>query len=759
MTALKGFRIVELTSRVTGAYAAKLLADFGAEVIKVEPPEGCATRRIAPFVAGKSAVFEYLNTNKQSLAIDLANDRSALDALLADADALIMDQTPEWAEAQGLGPQAFPDLVHCHITPFGQDAPREWQIAKPINVMNAGGWAWHTPSETSPEKPPLKGAGRFMSDYEAGLEAALATAASLWRKRSTGTGQFIDISEVATQISRIDCVLGRMLAGEADPGPERTCYDMGGPGSTFACADGHVFLVMTTKAHWLGLRALMGEPDWAQAFPEDWLEFHCTADRVAEFRAHFSDWLLTQTKDEVSEQAQKRGVALVQVNTAADLPAHPQYVHRGFFQSLAGRSYPTVPYRMSASPVTLEAAAPDLGQSPGWTGRLQPGPATGSAAMLRKRGGPLAGVRVLELTKVWAGPYAGKLLAFLGAEVIKVESMAQLDEMRAYGGVDIDSAPYFLSINQEVLSVQVNLKSDEGMALLRRMIAESDVLIDNLRPGAMERSGLGYDEVRKIKPDIVQASIKMYGTDGPLGYQTGYAPCFAALSGLTSLVGHPGEAPKGMNIRYGDSTAGAAAAFAVIAALHHRASTGEGQFVDVSAVEAMSGMIGDSLFAYGLTGQVPQADGNANPDMLVQDCFPCAGDEWISIAAATEAELAALHTVLPTDRELATQTREHDAAELAAKLREAGVAAFKSASSLDLIADDFLWSAGVYRMVGNAEGSTRPVIGPGWRMAPDEASITHAAPLLGEHNGYVYGKILGLPDAEIERLKEGGAIR
>ena len=119
------------------------------------------------------------------------------------------------------------------------------------------------------------------------------------------------------------------------------------------------------------------------------------------------------------------------------------------------------------------------------------------------RGGPLAGIRVLELTKVWAGPYAGKILAHLGAEVIKIESAANLDEMRAYGGVDINSAPYFLSINQEILSVQVNMMTDEGLDLVRQMAARSDIFIDNIRPGALERSRLNYDELRKIKPDII----------------------------------------------------------------------------------------------------------------------------------------------------------------------------------------------------------------------------------------------------------------
>lgn len=366
MTALTGLKIVEIAERVTGEYAAKLLADFGAEVIKVERPGGAPTRSMGPFHGDESALFKYLNTNKKSVALDLrdAAGRAMLERLLAKADALIDDHAPHWAGAFGLDQAEVaarhPHIVHCAITPFGQQAPAEWQIARPINVMHAGGWGYHTPSETPADKPPLKGAGRFMSDYEAGLEAALCVAASLWRQRRTGKGQFIDISEVAVQLSRADGVFGRILAGETDAGTERTRYDMGGPGATFACADGHVFLVMTTRAHWKGLCRLMGDPEWTAAFPEDWLEFHCTAERVAEFRAAFSRWIATQKKDAVSEAAQKLGVALVQVNTAADLPDHPQYRHRGYFQTLDGIACPTVPYRMSASPVRLISPAPAL---------------------------------------------------------------------------------------------------------------------------------------------------------------------------------------------------------------------------------------------------------------------------------------------------------------------------------------------------------------------------------------------------------------
>lgn len=387
------------------------------------------------------------------------------------------------------------------------------------------------------------------------------------------------------------------------------------------------------------------------------------------------------------------------------------------------------------------------------------------------RGGPLKGVRVLELTKVWAGPYAGKMLAHLGAEVIKVESATNLDEMRAYGGVDINCAPYFLSINQEILSVQANMKTAEGLDLVRQLVAQSDIVIDNIRPGAMERSKLGYEDLKAIKPDIIQVSIKMWGNDGPLGYQTGYAPCFASLSGLTALVGHEGETPKGMNIRYGDSTAGATAALAAIAALHHRERTGEGQFIDLSAVEAMTSLVGDSLFAWSVTGEVPQSDGNFHPEMCPHGAYPCADSAWISIAVASDDEWQALRGLvgLPDDprfaalagrlehrRELeaalSALTAQEDAASLAERLRAAGVPAFRSQSSIDLCSDDFLWGREAYRMVSDHRNGSRPIIGPSWRMEPDGARVERGAPLLGEDNEYVYREILGLPQERLDDL-------
>jgi crotonobetainyl-CoA:carnitine CoA-transferase CaiB-like acyl-CoA transferase len=573
-------------------------------------------------------------------------------------------------------------------------------------------------------------------------------ASSLFAQLHTGHGEFIDVSAQAVLVSRADCILGRFVTGEVSPENTRDDYDQQGPASIFACTDGHVYLYMTNGSHWGGLKELMDRPAWLDDFDDDWLEFSVTQEKVATFRRCFAPWIRDQAKDTVTEKAQRLGVPLVPVNGADDLLRSSQYRHRGFFAdvthpALGTAAYPTVPYLMSASPAEITSPAPSLGQhTADMPGLAQPrNRLTVANPQLKPpktpRGGPLEGVCVVELTKVWAGPYAGKLLAFLGAEVIKVESSRRPEEMRAYGGTDINHAPFFLSINPEILSVDLDIKTAAGFDRLRELIGRSDIVINNLRPGAMERQGLGYDALRAIKSDIISVSIKMWGNDGPMGYQTGYAPCFAALAGLSSLVGYEGGPPLGANMRYGDSTVGAASAFAAVAALMHRELTGQGQFVDVSAVEVLTSMIGDSVLEQALTGQRFGPDGNHHPDMSPHGCYPCAGGDWISIAVADDAERRALREALGTGP-LDELTRPHDAGELALRLRSAGVAATKSATSIDIIGDELLWERGAYRFVSDHVEGQRPVLGPSWRMFRNPALIERGAPDLGEHNDYVF---------------------
>jgi crotonobetainyl-CoA:carnitine CoA-transferase CaiB-like acyl-CoA transferase len=398
----------------------------------------------------------------------------------------------------------------------------------------------------------------------------------------------------------------------------------------------------------------------------------------------------------------------------------------------------------------------------------------------RARGGPLQGVRVVELTKVWAGPYVGKLLAFLGAEVIRIESLSSLDVTRTYGVKDINNAPGFQAVNPQKLSVQIDMKTKEGSKLILDLLSKSDIVIENLRPGAIKRLGLGYETLKAAKSDIICVSMGMYGSEGPLAYQTGYAPCFAALGGLSSLVGYEGQPPSGMNIRYADSTFGTVAAYAAVVALMHRRKTGEGQFVDVSAVETISSMIGDTIMDFALNGVVHECDGNRHPEMAPHGVYPCRSGEWISIAAPSDNHWRALAVAMnraemaedprfkslsrrktneaELDRLMSEWTATQNAHDLVTELQTRGIAAAKSQSSVDLIADDHLWSRGFFSKVSDSAGQTKSIVGPSWKLSRG-AAITDAAPRLGEHNAYVFGEILGLSAEEQQKLADAGIAR
>ena len=379
MSALSAIKVLELTEGVAGEYCGKLLADFGAEVIKVEGPEGSPTRRMSPFAQGQSGpessgLFAYLNTNKRSVAIDLDSDegRALLARLLERVDVVISDRADGWLAERGLDAAAvegrYPKLVVCSITPYGLSDGMSPVPAEDINVFHSSGWGFHTPTGADPSRPPLSGPGRFIVSYESGLEAAMCVVASLFEREESGLGQFIDLSKQAVLASRTDYVLGQMIAGDMNVSNDRSAFDLAGPAGIFPCRDGFVYIWMSAPGHWGALSELQGGPDWMNDdFPEHWLEKACTPERVARCRLHMGEWLLTQDKVDVSERAQKLGLIMVPVNSPKDLQDSPQYQYRNFFveleHPLLGKvTYPTAPYTLSQTPVQLASAAPLLGQ-------------------------------------------------------------------------------------------------------------------------------------------------------------------------------------------------------------------------------------------------------------------------------------------------------------------------------------------------------------------------------------------------------------
>ena len=386
MSALSAIRVLELTEGVAGEYCGKLLADFGAEVIKLENPDGGSpTRRMGPFSGSgegtessgegteNSGLFAYLNTNKCSVALDVATASGAqtLKQLLGKVDVVISDHPDGWLREHGLDvdsvENAFPGLIVCSITPYGLSDGEEPVPAEDINVFHSSGWGYHTPTGADPARAPLSGPGRFMVSYESGLDAALCIVASLYDKEESGQGQFIDLSKQMVMASRTDYVLDQMIAGDMPVSMERTAFDLAGPAGIFPCSDGYIYLWMSAPSHWEAVSEILGAPEWMKAFPGDWLEKGCTPERVAECRGHLVEFLKTQNKVDISAQAQKLGLTMVPVNNAGDLIESSQYQFRGFFAELEhpvlGKTlYPTVPYQLSETPAQLTSPAPLLGQ-------------------------------------------------------------------------------------------------------------------------------------------------------------------------------------------------------------------------------------------------------------------------------------------------------------------------------------------------------------------------------------------------------------
>jgi benzylsuccinate CoA-transferase BbsF subunit len=394
---------------------------------------------------------------------------------------------------------------------------------------------------------------------------------------------------------------------------------------------------------------------------------------------------------------------------------------------------------------------------------------------------PLEGIRVCDFTWVWAGPFGTLQLAHLGADVIKIESARRTDTTR--GLVPADDRPgvnrggYFNQYNQGKRSIALDLGTEEGRDIARRLVAVSDIVAENFSAGVMQRFGLDYDSLRRVKPDLIMISLSGYGATGPLSPYISYGPAQVPMSGLAGLTGYAGGPPSEVGISYGDPNGGIHGTVAVLAALWHRQRTGEGQYIDESQWEAALAMLPEGLLAQVLNGRPPERRGNRDGVRAPHGIFPCAEpDTWVSIACGSDAEFAALcgaigQPDLALDERFATAaarkvneddleaivsgwTRDRDRWDVTRVLQAAGVAAYPAMTSADLLADDHLAARGLFTRLNHAEVGVRAHVGIPWHLSETPCTVERPAPLQGEHTDAVLREVLHLSDAEIAGLRE-----
>ena len=385
---------------------------------------------------------------------------------------------------------------------------------------------------------------------------------------------------------------------------------------------------------------------------------------------------------------------------------------------------------------------------------------------------PLAGIRVADFTVHNAGPFCTHLLSQLGAEVIKVESAVRPDAFRKPHPVYGRMGPAtFDQVASTKLSVRINLKKPEGVALAKRLVAVSDVAAESFRPGVIERLGLGFEDLKAVRRDIVMLAVSSSGQTGPDRHFAGYAPLFGAWGGLGEMTGYADGPPVEMR-HVMDHTVGMNAAVAVMAALHRRRATGEGALVDVSAREVAASLLGEALLL-AAAGREVHRSGNDHPRMAPHGVYPAAGeDRWVSIAVASDAEWRVFAAILGIDDpRFATEAQRHglreelnelvsgwtrtqDANAAAERLQAAGVAAHASWTTPEIAADPHLRARGAIQEVAEPDGKLRAAVGVPMRLSKGAGIGIHSGtPRLGEHEDYVYGDLLGLSRAERSALE------
>jgi benzylsuccinate CoA-transferase BbsF subunit len=393
-------------------------------------------------------------------------------------------------------------------------------------------------------------------------------------------------------------------------------------------------------------------------------------------------------------------------------------------------------------------------------------------------GSALNGVRVVDFGHVLAGPYSTMLLGAMGAEVIKIETRKRPDEQRVqHGGgasSDYESSSNFFEINLNKLSVSLDLSTEKGRDLARRIVSISDIVMENMRPGVMDKLGLGYKDLAKVKHDIIMLSLSGFGATGPYRGYTAYAPCFSCFGGQAHLTGYADAEPNTLTSSC-DSRAGTAGTFAMLMALNIRDLTGRGQHIDLSSSELLNAMVGDQMMDYSMNQRSPSRDGNHDALMAPHNCYRCKGDDnWLSIAVASQEEWYGLAEAMGNpewataeafttadgrlqnqeqlDRLIQEWTQDRDRFELMHLLQGHGVAAMPSCKASDLFSDPHIIARGGVAEVTHPRLGTRKTITPPWKMSATPARITRTAPLVGEHNEYVLRDLLGVPEDELAQL-------
>jgi crotonobetainyl-CoA:carnitine CoA-transferase CaiB-like acyl-CoA transferase len=795
-----GLRVLELSTGIAGPYCGKLLVDAGADVVKLEPPQGDALRRwtasgtpLADEEAG--ALFQFLNASKQSAVVDVSRegDLRLVRELAARADLVLHDFTQARAGALGLSLEtlqaANPALCVVSITPWGGDGPFADRPCTEFTLQAATGSVGYRGLR---DRRPVAAGGRF-GEWLTGVYAAVGALSAWLSARADGRGQQVDVSMFEAML--LSMTVYHDLNGQWVPGDLARSVEIP---SIEPAKDGWVGFCTITGQQWKDFCALIGQPEVAS--DDGFLDARRRMDHQPFMREIIHAFTRERSVDEIVELASLMRIPVAPVGSGRTLPQMDHLVARRVFTtSAAGFLQPRVPYRLEKTPTRpfgpapkLDADAEEVRGGQTWSARGHSSSRTSERERTALPQLPLKGLRVVDLTAFWAGPFATCYLADLGADVVKVESIQRPDGMRFAGAVPKSKlwewSPVFAGANPGKRDVTLQLDDPRGMALLRELIAGADVVIENFSVRVLENFGLGWDEIRALSPRVILVRMPAFGLDGPWRDRTGFAMTIEQVSGLAWITGYE-DLP--LVVRGAcDPVGGMQTVFALLAALEHRRHTGEGQLVEVPLLENALNLAAEQVIEYSAYGELLTRAGNRGPVSAPQGLYRCADDDsregyareqYVAIAIADDAqwrrlcarmgdpawslaqELAhaagrrARHDEI--DRQLDAWLSGQRRDEATERLVAAGVPAAAVINAHRVMPNPQLEARGFFQTLLHPEtGAARypgfPMrfshFGPGLHPSPP--------PTLGQHNEDILSGELGLTQDELAILREAKVI-
>lgn len=786
-------RVIEIGSSAATSYCARLFADSGAEVQKIEPPGGDPLRRSAPLTPGRhSAWFAFLNFNKSSIIID-ATKRDAitrLTELIEDCDILVDGREVDFADCPAIDIAAIRErrsgLIHLEASWFGREGPYAGFAATDSVVRALAGLI----KLVGPvEGPPLY-APDFQTGIIAGLWGFVAAASSVLARTQSGAGRSWTLSIFESSLALSEYQMFEALEhGDVMRRIGANRFWPNFPTGIYETKKGWIGVTTITPAQWrafcemLSLSELRDDP--ALVLGADRLQ------HMERIEREFTPRLKARTAQEWFAEGLKRKIPIVPVPEVPDLLQDAEKRESGaIVPVLLGQEEGLTAgsmQRLALTPPRRGGRVPAPGEQQAFA-NTQRWPASASSGCIDANREPLKGIRVIDFTMGWAGPLCTRTLADLGADVIKVEAIQYPDWWR---GVDrrsayVDRQMYeksarFCMMNRNKRGITLDLTRRQGRTLAKQLVAGADIVVDNYSVDVLPKLGLSYDALRTLNPRLIMMSMSGFGANSVHRNCRAYGTTLEQGSGLPSVVGKPGDPPVMSHIAFGDAVGGLNGCAAILVALMHARTTGQGQFIDLAQIDCMIPFLAPWITVNSIGGTPPKKYGNRHPQYVPHGCFPCAGDDnWIVVVATNEDMWQRLANVIgrpdwatdaslrsvearrdmedAIDKGIEAWTLSRDADDAMSELQTANVAVGVARLPIDLLEDRHLRSRAYLQEVKRAFIGLHPQPSMPIREGEGPYTIRNAAPTLGQHNREILSELLGRSDAEIAQLLREGII-